>query len=204
MNAARRRKTGQGDGGRSLDAINDALCDRVRSTRKRRGWTLEQLSQASGVSRSMLSQIERHQANPTLAVIYRIAEAFNMSLSAMLEPRDGTPAIEVIRADDRTYHYRLDRLCRWRTLSPLHLEKDVEFHKVLLQPGGVLRSAPHFDGTRELLCVQNGTVRVTTGDESCELNKGDSAYYPADVKHAIENTGTEEAVLYLVVAYMRD
>jgi len=177
------------------------LCDRVRQLRKKKGWTLEQLSTACGVSRSMLSQIERNQANPTLGVAFRIAQAFGMSLGNLVDVPDATPSIDVIRADDRTYHYRQEKDCRLRTLSPLHLEKDVEFYELMLRPGGTLRSAPHFGGTREFLTVQQGSIRLSSNDDSIELHRGDSAHYPADVPHSIENVGKQEAVVFLVDIY---
>jgi quercetin dioxygenase-like cupin family protein len=110
----------------------------------------------------------------------------------------------VIRADDRAFHYHSDRQCRIRTLSPLHLEKAVEYYEITLRPRGALRSAPHFEGARELLTVQQGTVRVRSAGDAAELKTGDSAHYPADVPHAIENLGAREAVVFLVVTYARD
>src|SRR6478609_192466 len=130
------------------DGIGNSLCRRVRELRKKKGWTLEELSAACGVSRSMLSEIERGNANPTLAVTWRIAQAFAMSLGELVETPTATPRVEVIRADDRAYHYRSDRSCRIRTLSPLHLEKSVEYYEVVLRAGAALRSAPHFSGAR--------------------------------------------------------
>ena len=98
----------------------------------------------------------------------------------------------MIRADDRTYQFRSDRYCRIRTLSPLHLEKSVEFYEIVLRPGGALRKLRRiFKGRRELLTVQRGSVRVTAGGDMTELKTGDSAHYPADVQHAIENIGPE-------------
>lgn len=180
------------------------VCRRVGELRQKRGWTLEEMSAACGVSRSMLSEIERGRANPTLAVAYRIAQAFGMSLGELVDAPAATPRVEVIRADDRNYHYHSDRSCSIRTLSPLHLEKSVEYYEVVLRPGGSLRSLPHFAGARELLTVQQGTVRVTSGGDAAELRRGDSAHYPADVGHAIENLGAEDAVLFLVVTYTRE
>jgi transcriptional regulator with XRE-family HTH domain len=194
-----RRATSRSD----PDAIANHLCDRVRQLRKRHGWTLEQLSAACGVSRSMLSQIERNQANPTLGVAYRISQAFGMSVGSLVDLPDATPQIDVIRADDRTYHYSTEKACRIRTLSPLHLEKDVEFYELLLKVGGSLRSAPHFAGTREFVTVERGSVRIASAKEHCELHRGDSAHYPADVPHAISNIGRTDAVLFLVDIYGR-
>ena len=183
------------------DAINRHLGRRVKQLRGDRGWSLEALASASGVSRSMLSQIEREQANPTLAVTLRIAQAFAMTLGELLQAPSAASSVTIIRAADRAFHYRSDKNCRIRTLSPLNLEKDVEFYEVQLQPGGALRSAPHFEGTREFLTVQKGRVRVESAGDSEILNPGDSANYRADVPHAIVNTGKGEAVLFLVDIY---
>jgi transcriptional regulator with XRE-family HTH domain len=187
------------------DDVGSRLCRRVRDLRKKRGWTLEEMSAACAVSRSMLSEIERGRANPTLVVAFRIAQAFGMPLGELVEAAaDAAPRIDVIRADDRAFHYRSDRDCRIRTLSPLHLEKSVEYYEIVLRPGGALRSAPHFEGARELLTVQSGTVCVKSAGDAADLRRGDSAHYPADVPHAIENVGADEATLYLVVTYARD
>ena len=183
------------------ETINRHLGRRVKHLRAGRGWSLEVLAGASGVSRSMLSQIEREQANPTLAVTLRIAQAFGMTLGDLLEMPDATSSVTVIRGDDRAFHYRSDKSCRIRTLSPLNLEKDVEFYEVQLQPGGVLRSAPHYEGTREFLTVQKGQAKVESASDTETLNPGDSASYRADVPHAIINAGAGEAVVYLAVIY---
>jgi len=183
------------------ESITRHLGSRVKEMRAQRGWSLEALANASGVSRSMLSQIEREQANPTLAVTLRIAQAFGMGLGELLQMPGASSALHVIRAGDHSYHYRSDKDCRIRTLSPLNLEKDVEFYEVQLQPGGALRSSPHFEGTREFLTVQKGRVRVESGTDAEELNPGDSASYRADVPHALINSGKGEAVLFLVDIY---
>jgi len=183
------------------ESIHRDLGSRLKHLRAARGWSLEALATASGVSRSMLSQIEREQANPTLAVTLRIARAFGLSLGELLEAPGAGSAITVIRADDHAFHYRSDKDCRIRTLSPLNLEKDVEFYEVRLQPGGALRSAPHFEGTREFLTVQKGRVRIESATDAEELSPGASASYRADVAHAIINAGKGEAVVFLIVIY---
>lgn len=183
------------------DPLTGHISGRVKALRQQRNWSLEQLSAASGVSRSMLSQIERNEANPTLAVTCKIAQAFGMSLAEFVESPGASTGINVIRVDDPEHLYRSDADCEIRTLSPLHLEKDVEFYQLRLKPGGALRSAPHFQGTREFLTVEQGKVRVTSQQDRIDLNRGDSANYRADVPHAIENLGKGEATVFLVVIY---
>jgi transcriptional regulator with XRE-family HTH domain len=183
------------------ESINEHLGRRVKKLRTDRGWSLDNLAQASGVSRSMLSEIEREKANPTLAVTFRISSAFAMTIAELIESSEKQAAIQVTRASDRGQVYRSDKNCQIRTLSPLNLEKDVEFYEVTMRPGGELRSTPHYEGTREFLTVESGNVRVESAGDSVELTRGDSATYRADVPHAIVNIGEGEAVLFLVDIY---
>ena len=186
------------------DPVARQVCERVRSLRKKHNWTLEQLANLCGVSRSMLSQIERGSANPTLGVAFRIAQAFGLSLGDLVDSHASTPRIDVIRANDQTYLFRDDENCRIRTLSPLHLEKETEFYELVLKPGGQLESAAHVAGAREFLTIQKGNVRIVSGGEESELAKGDSAHYPADIPHRIDNIGRGEAIAFLVNIYERN
>lgn len=187
--------------GQDVERAGLLLSKQVAELRKKKGWTLEQLSAACGVSRSMLSQIERNQVNPTLVVTLRIAQAFGISLGRLLNLPDTASSIDVIRAEDKTFHFRRTGDVSIRTLSPLNLEKDVEFYELVLKPGGELKSAPHFGGAREILTVNQGNLRVVSGEEECELKTGDSAHYAADVPHLIANTGRTDATAFLVVIY---
>ncbi|WP_258364176.1 helix-turn-helix domain-containing protein [Halomonas sp. LBP4] len=183
------------------DVGSQVLSSRVIELRKKRNLTLEQLAAASGVSRSMLSQIERGRANPTLAVTLRIAQAFGLNIGELVDQPWTASRIEIVRRDDASQMFRDDQECRIRTLSPLHLEKSVEFYELCLAPRARLHSAPHFEGTRELLTVTRGSARVQAGDNRCVLGPGDSAHYHADLEHTIENISDEELVGFLVVTY---
>src|SRR5215207_7723065 len=91
------------------EAINEHFGRRVKSLRAARGWSLDSLAAASGVSRSMLSEIEREKANPTLAVTFRIAQAFRLTLPELLETPGVLPAIQVVRGSDRAQVFRSDK-----------------------------------------------------------------------------------------------
>ncbi|MDG2185600.1 MAG: cupin domain-containing protein, partial [Mariniblastus sp.] len=117
---------------------------------------------------------------------------------------DGATAeqgMDVIRKTEEQFVFRDDDNCKIRTLSPLNLEKDVEFYEVTLHPQGRLESAAHFQGTREFLTVQSGSIEVQSGEVSVVLKKGDSVQYAADVDHSINNIGKRDAVIFLVDIY---
>lgn len=185
----------------SSDPSCQLLCERVLALRQQHNYTLDQLATASGVSRSMLSQIERGNANPTLAVTRRIAQAFGLSIGELVDDPSSAAAIDIVHGDDAANLFRADDECQIRTLSPLHMEKSVEFYELLLRPGAQLASAAHFDGTRELFTVAHGSAQISSAGTNSNLKSGDSAHYRADTEHAIVNTGKTDLRAYLVVMY---
>ena len=185
----------------SAHLTNQVLQDRVTLLRKKNKLTLNQLASLSGVSRSMLSQIERGQANPTLAVTFRIAQAFGISIGELVEQAGSSANIDIVHADDPNNLFRTDKECKIRTLSPLHTEKSVEFYELKIAAKSSLKSAAHFEGARELLTVTEGSASIESGTTHCVLGVGDTAHYRADVAHCIENTGKDELVCFLVVTY---
>jgi hypothetical protein len=149
----------------------------------------------------MLSEVERGAANPTLGLAQAIARAFDLSLGELVDNAPASSSIHVVRADDREYHYRTGPECQIRTLSPLVAGRHVELYEVRLGRAAELRSSAHFAGTRELVTVHSGRVRVESGSESALLRRGDSSEYRADLPHAIVNVGRGQALVYLVDIY---
>ena len=132
----------------AADPLHRLLCGRVRELRKKRELDARTTRRRGGVSRSMLSEIERGNANPTLAVAFRIAQAFSMTLGDLVDAPDAGPEsrVDVIRADDPAYTFRSDKNVRIRTLSPLRLEKSVEYYEVDAPPGRVAGEQPALRG----------------------------------------------------------
>lgn len=179
-------------------ALGGDFGGRVRALRQRRRWSLEGVARKSGVSRSMLSEIERGEANPTLALALAIAHAFGVRLGDLVEGSHGDSLLQVIRSDDPVYDYSTEADCRIRTLSPLDPDRAIEFYRLDFGPGGALRSQPHFVGVREVVYADKGRIRVESGDDQTLLTAGDSVTYAADVPHAIVNVGRSRARAYLI------
>ncbi|MBN1344244.1 MAG: helix-turn-helix transcriptional regulator [Phycisphaerae bacterium] len=174
---------------------------RVREFRAKASLSLDALAQASGVSKAMLSQIEQNKANPTVAVMYKIANGLRLDLGELMGLDRPRRTFEVIRAEDPNQVFISNRQVTVRTLSPLAREKDVEFYEIRLAPGGEIDSAPHFQNTEEYLTVAQGRVLLASDKEEVMLKKGDSAHYSADVHHRLAAMGKSTARLYLVVKY---
>jgi transcriptional regulator with XRE-family HTH domain len=177
---------------------------RLRAARTARHLTLEQLSELAGVSKAMLSQIEQDKVNPTVAVMLKIAGALQVGIDELIDSPTRSNIIRIIPATDHRYTFRADPNCTVRTLSPLNLEKNIEFYRVSLERGAELASEPHFPGTEEFLYVSRGKARVTTREEAAEIGKGDAIHYRADVPHVIANVGKAKVEAYMIVHYRGD
>jgi transcriptional regulator with XRE-family HTH domain len=184
------------------ETIGQEFARRVSVLRKSHGMTLDDLAERTGVSRSMLSQIERGLANPTLAVAARIAGGFGLSIAHLVEGGSKGALVEVVPHDDEQAIFADKNGCRVRTLSPLRMEKDIELYELRFAKGGSLESEPHFAGTREILTIASGRIGLLVGQEPVSLlQEGDTAHYPADRQHKIANAGDGDATCYLVVTY---
>ena len=184
------------------DADHPPLGQIIRQERLRLGMTLDDLARLSGVSKGMLSQIEQSKTNPTVTVLLRIANGLRVDPTRLLPSPTQTPRVwRIIRSNDERTLFPANPGCTIRTLSPLDLEKQIEFYELTFAPRGELVSAPHYRGTEEILTVANGRLIVKSGENETELRKGDSIHYAADVPHQICNAGHTPATAFLLVWY---
>jgi len=174
----------------------------LQSLRQAQGLSLDELSRRAGVSKSMLSQIERNQANPTVAVVWRLANALRVELSELLGgERVAPPAIETVPAHATPAMSSPDGLCQLRILGPIDLAGQFEWYQLTIEPGGALESAAHEPGSREHLSVLSGTVDVNAAGCTQTLKPGETARYAADGPHAIRNSSAQPAIALLVVLH---
>lgn len=176
----------------------------VQKIRKQQHLTLSILSEKSGVSKAMLSQIELDRVNPTIATLWKIARGLEVELDALLKGSD--TQIRKFSVTHRDSIAVLDTTHdgpHIQVLSPLSMAEDLEIYQLTFEPGGVLRSSPHATRTEEYLTVLKGIVRVNAGDHSVELNEGDFIIYNCDIQHSIENLSKEKASIHMIVRFQR-
>jgi transcriptional regulator with XRE-family HTH domain len=167
--------------------------------RKGRGITLEALARISGVSKSMLFQIEQERVNPSVITLWKVARGLNVSFPTILSGEHPSEnPFEILRKGDAPAITSEDGLCELHGTSNVHFQDMLETYTLTISAGGALRSKPHFPGTEEILVVTKGRVRITTSGESAELKRGDSARYHVDADHAIEGIGGQ-AEAFLIV-----
>ncbi|HVL76078.1 MAG TPA: XRE family transcriptional regulator [Noviherbaspirillum sp.] len=174
----------------------------LQKLRQKRGLTLDDLSRAAGVSKSMLSQIEREKANPTIAVTWRLANALGVGIEELLSSSNGdSEPVHVLEPHETPTLPGSHAGYTLRILGPMELAGKTEWYELTLAAGGELRSHAHDPGTREHLTLISGSVEVEVDGVKKRLKPGATARYQADRSHAICNTGKAEAKALLVVIH---
>jgi transcriptional regulator with XRE-family HTH domain len=174
---------------------------RVKSLREAMNLSLRDLAERSGVSAPMLSQVERGDTSPTLAVAQKIAAGLDLTLSQLLRLDEDRHVVVVRSGRGRTRRRRGHRV--EELTPPLPGQRaDVSVHT--LAPGSAT-GAPddppvHEPGSRETTVVVEGTAELFIDGQRHELHEGDSVTFDADLPHHFENNGEADARLIAVVA----
>jgi transcriptional regulator with XRE-family HTH domain len=164
----------------------DALGERIRQERKRRSFSLEQLSRAARVSTSMLSAVERGEKIPSVLVLDQIATGLKTSIARLLADEQGGREILLRREEQNV----AADPAGWerRVLSPVLPNVEFEFMRTTIEPGvNAGAFLPHNPGSREYVAIERGTLKLTLDGEVFLLRKGDSIYYAGDCVHEFEN-----------------
>lgn len=181
-----------------MDDIEIRIAERVRALRAARGWPLEELAQRSGVSRAMISRIERHESSPTAGLLARLADALGTTLSELMA--EGAGARATVQRAERQLQWRDPETGYVRRMvSPPGAQGDTEIVAVELPAGARVPLDP-LTGTRyeQQVLVLEGRLRLDLDGERVELAPGDCARMALDRPHAFENLA-DAPTRYLVV-----
>ena len=171
--------------------------------RKKKNISIEELSKRSGVSKSMLSQIEQEKTNPTVVTVWKIARSLDINIEKLMDS-ENSKSIEVIREEDIPVIYSEDKSIIIRINTPIHMSDSLEIYNITAKPHGINKSQPHFNNAEEFITVLSGKLKISAGNYNKILNKGDTARYKADQEHIIENITDEPAEAFLVVWFPKD
>jgi transcriptional regulator with XRE-family HTH domain len=182
-------------------AVSSArLGGRVRELRRGRGLTLEDLAEQSGVSRAMISKLERGEKNPTLVVAAKLAEGLGVTLSQLAGMEERREVVVVPR-ERRMVMRDPETGFERQLLSPNFVGRGVEFIRNEIPEGSTSGEfPPHRRGVEEHIVVERGSLRATVGGEEYLLGEGDALYFEADVPHCFDNAGEGECSYYLVIS----
>ncbi len=201
------RQAGQGgNGGREAKGVSMAddksadLGKTIQRLRKAYNLSLGELSEQSGVAKSIISQIERNETNPTLSTVVKLSRALDTTVDEVLRGETQSLFVEHQQKSAVPILESQDGLCRLAIAGPLNLLDYFQWYDFHAKPKGVLESSPHPTGTIEHLYVVTGELEVTTGGETRVARTGEALRYRADVPHKIVNIGDTPAHAVMMLA----
>jgi transcriptional regulator with XRE-family HTH domain len=177
--------------------VSRAVATNLRALRARRGWSLDQLAHRSGVSKGVLVALEGDRGNPSLNTLVRVADAFAVSLSDLVEP-DRKGALRRVSVADATVLWRGPEGGTGRLILSTDPPNPVELWTWRLEPGEQKVSEAHNDHTEEALLVLAGALTVDAAEQTVVVPAGHAATFSANRPHAYRNTGTEPADYLLI------
>jgi quercetin dioxygenase-like cupin family protein/DNA-binding XRE family transcriptional regulator len=187
---------GNGDGsGEQLEIVAGEL----RRNRRRRDWSLEELSARSGVSRSMISKIERCETLPSTTILSKLAEALEITFSRLMANPIERTMIVIPAARQPVLRDEASGFIR-RCISPVLPGRGIDWVLNTLPPGGGTGEfVGHRHGVEEYIFVLEGKLKASVGNKAAVLNEGDSMYFEADAEHHFNNLGKKPCRYFLII-----
>ena len=173
-----------------MDAMSSRISENLRQIRKEKKLSLDSMAEQTGVSKSMLGQIERGESSPTVATLWKIATGLHISFTALLEGRD---EVSPLLSDEGRF--------RLFPFFPYDAERRFEMLSIELEPGTRSESVPHEDGTEEFVLVFEGALRLTVDGVEYVVEAGEGIRYLANKPHIYECHGTQKTKICMVIYY---
>lgn len=184
------------EGGEQIAALIGA---RLRAGRTANGWTLDEMAERSGVSRRMVVKVEQGAVNPSVSTVLRLGDTLGIGLPTLVGPTEtGSPALT--RAGTGATLWSSPAGGSGVLLSGTSTPDVLALWEWALMPGDAHSSDAHMPGTREILHVTSGQVRLRVGEQITELDVGDTFTFAGDQQHIYANTGDAPARFSLVVS----
>ncbi len=174
-----------------------AVARRIRELREEKALSVRGLAAASGISPSMLSQIETEKVDPSLSTLRKLALALDVPLFYLVLEQASPPARLVKEGDRRRVVFPRAGL----VYEIIHsdLQKKMGIMIGTLEPGGATSDEPLGHGGEECLVMLSGRMMIRVGQETMELEGGDSLYFDSSVPHRLFNAGEQPCTFYLII-----
>lgn len=189
-------------GGRGLESgaqiISGQLGKTIQRLRKAYNLSLSELAEQSGVAKSIISQIERNETNPTLATIWRLSQALDISIERVLSSDAEAPFIDKTGRADTPILVSEDGKLRLAIIGWIKTVEWLQWYDVQSEPGGELDSEGHQRGSIESLSVTAGEFEVEVGEMVQRAKAGETLRYRCDRRHIVRCVSSEPGAALMV------
>jgi XRE family transcriptional regulator, regulator of sulfur utilization len=188
-----------GGGTDFLENLNMIVAQNLKRYREEKKLSLEKVSEMSGVSKTMLSQIERGESSPTISTLWKIATGLKVTFTELVDKP--MPDTALVHKDDVGPITEDSGKYRIYLYYPYEDGRRFEIYTIEIDPGGTLISEPHGEGTQEFLTVFGGTLSIRVGDDEYAVQYGSSIRFKADRPHSYRNLGSDMVRMNNVIYY---
>jgi XRE family transcriptional regulator, regulator of sulfur utilization len=182
-----------------MEELNLIIAKNLKSLRAKKKLSLERVAELTGVSKTMIGQIERGESSPTITTVWKIANGLKISFTSLINnPQPDTKVVlksEVKELSEDEGKYRL------YPYFPFEDNRRFEVYSVEIEKDGVLKSSSHGAGTEEFLTIFEGKLTVSVNNNDYIVRTGDSIRFKADRPHTYHNPGETLTRLSMVIYY---
>ena len=183
-----------------MDQLSDVVAQNLRALREQRNLSLTQLAELTGVSKSMLRQIEIGQSNPTVATVWKVANGLRVPFTALMTRQEHEVSVQPFKGRDPLMGE--DAGYRLYPLVLFDPQRALEVYYVEIDPGVSLDADPHQGNTEEHVFVSRGPIEVTVDRKTYTVQTEHELRFPANCPHGYHNPGPEMATAMMLISYL--
>ncbi len=180
-----------------MSHLDKNIAVNLKRIRKSKNMSLDMMAEQTGVSKSMLGQIERGESNPTVTTIGKIVEGIRVSFEELIQ----TPLeqVTVVKKEDQIKAREIEDNCKLFIYFPYDKRRNFEIYLLEINPGGVYKTGSHGENTYEYVSVSEGELTLEINDEQYVVIEKDSIKFATDREHSYRNNGKEVLYLHIVL-----
>lgn len=182
-----------------MENLNLIIANNLKQIRENKKISLDKVAEMTGVSKSMLGQIERGESNPTITTVWKIANGLKVSFTSLINYPQ--PEATVISREEMKPMVEDNGKFRIYPLFPYENGRGFEVLSVEIDQGGYSSSDAHWEGTQEFFTVFDGEVTVRVNNQEYRITQGDSFKFRSDKTHSYHNSGSGMTRLSMVIYY---
>ena len=180
-----------------MDLMNVIVAKNIKRLREENKLSMDELAKLSGVSKSMLAQIDRGDGNPTISTLWKISNGMKVPFDA-LTVRPKNP-YEIVRTAELQPLLEDGGKVKNYSLFPDDENRRFAVYYLELDKDSYWESEPHLKGTVEFITIFAGKIEIYADGQSFVVEKGESIRFKADVIHSYKNIGQESAILHMIL-----
>ena len=182
-----------------MKEINEIISDNIKLFRKQHGYSLDHLSELTGVSKTMLGQIERKTSTPSITTLWKIASGLKVSFTELTQESDAI--INKITLDQTQALSSEHNKYQIFSIFKFDIERKIESFMAVIEPSGKISVSPHGAGSMKYITVYDGTVTITLDGEKFILQQHESIKFNGNMFQQYNNEHNETARLHIVIHY---